>query len=488
MTTERERRSQTVRCLIPHAAAPRVLVVPLWAGGWELPRAEVPQGWWFPDALALVADQVRERLGLRATVLRHLQDNGPDGTGAHLCELEGHDPRWRPPVGSVWTTLEELRARGAAGGEHEAALARWFGERGGTVPVPAIRPPWQRRGWYDAAVAWADGEIARLGGRRTGEPWQIKGAWCGSTLLRLPTSEGDLYLKESYRRPPPEPALVAALAEHWPADVPELVAVDAGDYRMLMRDFGPGRLRGAPVPRWENAARRFAALQAEWAAYLDRWLALGCEDRRPGALPGLLERLLADTPSLGVGRPWGLTGDEVARVRAAVPALADQCASLAAAGVPDSLVQQDFRDGNLAVVEEGAVAGGGYRFVFYDWGDAVVGHPFFCGVRMQDYLHRPYAVRVRGPSGVPAPVVLSATAHRRYVRDAYLEPWTTFAPAAGLRAAFRQARRLNPLWQTLRWWLERRFYEDTSPWGAAAATWAPAGLRRVLSGDALDPD
>jgi hypothetical protein len=156
--------------------------------------------------------------------------------------------------------------------------------------------------------------------------------------------------------------------------------------------------------------------------------------------------------------------------------------------VPDSLVQQDFRDGNVAVVEAGAAPGGGYRFVFYDWGDAVVGHPFFCGVRMQDYLRRPYATRVRGPSGVPAPVVFSAAAHRRYVRDAYLEPWTVFAPATELRATFRLTRRLNPLWQTLRWWLERRFYEDTSPWGVAAATWAPGGLRLVLQGDDLDSD
>lgn len=152
---------------------------------------------------------------------------------------------------------------------------------------------------------------------------------------------------------------------------------------------------------------------------------------------------------------------------------------------------QDFRDGNLAVVaDSGAAAAGGrgYRFVFYDWGDTVVGHPFFCAIRMQDYLRRPYPSPVRGPSGIDTPVVFSAGAHRRYVRDAYLEPWTGFAPAAQLRAAFRLARGLNPLWQTLRWWRELPFYERTSPWAVTAATWAPTDLRRILNGDPFDHD
>jgi hypothetical protein len=49
-----------------------------------------------------------------------------------------------------------------------------------------------------------------------------------------------------------------------------------------------------------------------------------------------------------------------------------------------------------------------------------------------------------------------------------------------LRAAFDLARRLNPLWQTVRWWLEVPYYELTSPWGRDSLTWGPHHVRRLL--------
>jgi pimeloyl-ACP methyl ester carboxylesterase len=490
--------TRSVACLIPHPSELRVLVVQREAGQgkegrggteqkdvWELPHVEIPN-WWIADALGRVSAQVQERLGLRAIVLRHLAEGA-----SVVCELEARDPAWQPPEGSRWASLDDARAAGlaapeAAGAwEHAAALERWFGEQAGTVVIPAIRPAWEYRRWYDGAVAWVDQQIARLGAERTEDALQRKGAWPGSCVLRIPTSQGDFYLKAVYSRSPGEPALVAALAERWPALVPEIVALDTAPERrwMLMRDFGRGWLRRKPMVCWEEAARQFASLQIEAAAELECWLAMGCEDRRASTLPAHLDRLLADVSALGLDKPWGLSRDELEQVQVRLPRLRDLCEELAASGVPDSLVQQDFRDGNVAVVQDPKTAGQTgerCRFVFYDWSDAVVGHPFFCGIRMQDYINQPYQTAVRGPAGLAQPVTFAPAAHRRYVRDAYLEPFTRFAPVADLRRSFQVARTLNPLWQTIRWWLERQYYEDTSPWAASAATWAPDGLREVL--------
>src|SRR5262249_28377723 len=75
---------------------------------------------------------------------------------------------------------------------------------------------------------------------------------------------------------------------------------------------------------------------------------------------------------------------------------------------------------------------GGGRYIFMDWGESCVAHPFFTLV-----------------------VTLRSTAHRLQLmedapqitalRDAYLEPWTRYAARAELLAAFALARRLGML-------------------------------------------
>ncbi|HEU5314490.1 MAG TPA: hypothetical protein VFX49_00135, partial [Chloroflexota bacterium] len=310
---------------------------------------------------------------------------------------------------------------------------------------------------------------------------QIKGAWCGSTLLRLTTTEGRIYLKSAYTRPPGEAQLVAALAARWPDALPDVIAHDATRNLLLMRDFGDGMLRyGAQMSRWENAARGFGALQLACSSHLDEWLAMGCEDRRLPTLMPHFERLLADTPYLWPGHERGLTEEQTAQVRSLLPRLAEMAAQLGASGIPDSLVQQDFRHGNLAVVARPESPDSAFRFVYYDWGDAVVSHPFFSGTRMLDYLGRAFELDVRGPSGLPSRVTYARGAIHRYLRDAYVEPWTALAPARDVRAAFDLARKLNPLWQTVRWWLEIPYYETASPWGRDSLTWGPNHLRRLL--------
>ena len=483
---------QPVWLLVPETetlgtAGARVLVLDDGDGQLRLPRCSLPRGMWVAERVGLLSERATALLGRRTTILRHLVDQGNE----HVCEVELHPERsagWNPTDGRQWATLETLRAlygdTWSAPPERAEAIERWFGEQSGTVSVPAIRPRWERRGWMDEIVAWADAELERRGISRTGEAVPVKGAWSGSAILKLPSTEGDIYLKTAYTRPPGEAALVATLHARWREAVPDVVAWDASRNVMLMRDFGRGGLMGehggAPVARWENAARAFGQVQLECSSHLERWLEMGVEDRRLGTLAGHFQRLMADRPYLWLEHERGLTPEQLAAVEAATPRLMEMVAELDAAGVPASLVQQDFRHGNLAVVPLAAAGERTHRFVFYDWGDAVLSHPFFSGTRMLDYLGKPYEISPVGPSGVPGSVTLSRAAFHRYVRDAYVEPWTALLPAAQLRRAFELAKRLNPLWQTIRWWLEIPYYETTSPWGKDSLTWGPHHLRRVL--------
>jgi hypothetical protein len=127
--------------------------------------------------------------------------------------------------------------------------------------VPPRRAPWERPGWLAGAESWAASRVAESGAAVTGPAQQLKAGWPLSRVLRVPTSAGAVFLTAGNRRPPAEPALVAALAARWPGRVPEVVAADAGRRWMLMRDFGPRLLEGDyddPLPpreRWEAALR-----------------------------------------------------------------------------------------------------------------------------------------------------------------------------------------------------------------------------------------
>jgi hypothetical protein len=189
-------------------AAARVLLLPGGDGqpgrsgvAPNLPCLSLPRGTWVPEGVASLSAQAEARLGVRTTVLRHLLDLG----GSHVCEAEIHAAEWSPPPGSRWVTLAELRmvCGNEWAGQHEAAEAieRWFGEQSGALPVPPIRPAWERRGWLDEMLAWADPALARAGVPRTGRPVTVKGAWSGSAILRLPTAFGQYFLKAGYTRP-----------------------------------------------------------------------------------------------------------------------------------------------------------------------------------------------------------------------------------------------------------------------------------------------
>jgi hypothetical protein len=436
-----------------------VLLLPL-GRGWAPPRLEHRSGW-FAYAAEEVRRELRERLGAEVTALRHLQDEPFD-----VCEVESHAPGWAMPAVARWVGPEELDRLELAEPRLRPLLARWLAER--SRPPPPTRPPWERPGWFAEASAWLDAQLDRLGRTPTGPTEQVKAAWSWSCILRRPTEQGWVYLKASYPKPPGELTVVELLAERWAGNLPRLLAADRARGWMLMEAFAEPdpeerTERALVVAEWRAALRRFAEIQIASAPEVERWLAVGCADLRPERVVAHLERIIGGARPGPANDGQALTEADAAAARALLPALRRDWARLAELGVPPAIVQMDFREGNF--VRDG----GG--FVYFDWADTVVAHPFLGPARCLDYVStRP------GAEG-------QAAAVRRAVRAGYLAPWRALLPSRRLAEAFDLVAALNPSFQAVRWELERRHVEPGTPWGLIVVRAVNDFLLRMLRDD-----
>src|SRR5438105_14679339 len=110
-----------------------------------------------------------------------------------------------------------------------------------TEPANVDRLPWVQPDWLAGATAWIDARLREHRLTRIGELEQPHVRWW-STVMRVPTSDGDLWFKANAGVHAFEAALLAILERVRPGFVPELVASDPELGWLLMRDGG-ARLR-----------------------------------------------------------------------------------------------------------------------------------------------------------------------------------------------------------------------------------------------------
>ncbi|MEZ4770917.1 MAG: phosphotransferase [Caldilineales bacterium] len=297
----------------------------------------------------------------------------------------------------------------------------------------ASQPPWTQADWLERAVAWISAELARLDIAAAGDieqphvrPW--------STVLRVPTADGAVYFKACTPLLAYEPALVEMLYRAHPDQIPRVLATDPEQGWMLMVDGGT-RLREViradrDLNHWERLLPRYAEMQIDLAGRTEQLLALGAPDRRPAALARLAGQLLENPDVLLVGKSDGMSPETYRKLRGLTPAIADQCRQLADCGVPPSLNHGDLHDANIFI--------DGDDYLLFDWGDSSVSHPFF-------------SLRTAFVSVEISLQLAEGAPEFDRLRDAYLEPWTRFLPAAALRSTFALASRLSPLCSALSW-------------------------------------
>jgi hypothetical protein len=243
---------------------------------------------------------------------------------------------------------------------------------------------------------------------------------------------GDLYFKAMLPACGFEAALSATLYDLAPRAIPQVLAWDAGRGWLLLADGGASfrgvQPEGDGLARWQEMLRQLADLQRV-AAATERLVAAGCPDRRLSRLPALYAELVDDEDSLLLGRPGGVTPEEHGRLRALQPEVERMCDELASSGPAETLHHDDLGPGNVLVAPDG-------RFVFFDWGDVAVTHPFCSAFIPLRWARLVYHL---------------STAALDQLRDAYLSRWPEYGPPQRQRAAFAIAHRLGALHRALTW-------------------------------------
>ena len=279
-------------------------------------------------------------------------------------------------------------------------------------------PAWTDPDWLSEAHGWIEERADELRLRVTGaieqphvRPW--------STVLRVPTTGGDVWFKANGPTEAYEAGVVSVLAGRRPDCVPDLLAADLERGWMLVADGGE-RLREVvarerDLGRWLDVLPLYAGLQIDLVDHAGELLTLGTPDRRLATLSdqyeGLLDRL---EPS---------SVPEIDRLRKLTPGVREMCDELAAYGIPETIQHDDLHDGQV-FVRDG-------RYLLFDWGDSVVSHPFFTmSVTLEGVLSW-------GLDDIEGSVDTTP------FRDAYLGPFERYAPRADLEAALAIALRLG---------------------------------------------
>jgi hypothetical protein len=450
-----------LRWVVAHPHRPEVLLARR-DGALVLPETERPGQVWTADP-AEVLPALVELLGADALLLDCLDDDQDPAARVQRATLLAvpRGARPAPPEGMAWVGRAGLAGVAAGGPATDAAVAARVVEALERGPGGDPGQPWAARGWFAEAEGWLRSTMDGLGRPVTGTVRQAR-VWRLSCVLRAPTTGGDVWFKANTTSPlfVNEGVVMGHLAGLFPGQVPAPLAVEPDRGWMVLADFGEEVGWEAPLEVVEEVARTYAGMQVAAAGHVGRLLDAGCLDRRLDRLAAQAQAWLpaveatAELP--GIDAATWLSGDEQAGLRAAVPRVQVRCAELAGYAVPPSLVHGDLHLSN--------VARGPAGYLFFDWTDACVAHPFLDlatirrGTAFTDPTHEDEL--------------------RERLRQAYLPAWASFEPPARLARAFELAAPLGALHQAVSY----RSLATRPPMDPHMAQSTAWWLRQVLAG------
>jgi hypothetical protein len=296
-----------------------------------------------------------------------------------------------------------------------------------------IRPYWSHDNWFEDASSWLHTALAAADpGYTINGPIERFFASTTSSILRVPTTRGVLYLKESAPLFHYEPALTATISHIAPAHSPHVLLIDKERCYTLMEDVGPTLKERTQKHRdlqlWLRTMPVYAQFQAAMTAHTALLKAWGCPDRSLSRIPMLFNTVLTDTQTLLVGQPGGISATELDRLYAFKPQLVALCQELASYGIPETLHHDDLTAGNVAIDDQ--------RTLFFDWAESAITHPFcslFIFLRVARYIFE------------------FDEDELARIHDTYLQAWTGYHPLPALHRAFELAQRLAILSRALTW-------------------------------------
>lgn len=192
-----------------------------------------------------------------------------------------------------------------------------------------------------------------------------------SYVVRLATSDGYIYLKQTPELFALEPTIIQTLRNQFHAPVPKVIAHNAELNCFLMKDAGKP-LRTILKQRFDEALlckaiNQFTSLQIAVAGSVDVFLNIGVPDYRLDKLPGLYKELISKKDLLAAE---GLSEVENSKLEALLPKVSILCKKLSDYSIKQTIVQPDFNDNNTLIDSVSNIT-------IIDLGEIVISHPFF---------------------------------------------------------------------------------------------------------------
>jgi hypothetical protein len=303
--------------------------------------------------------------------------------------------------------------------------------------------------WFADAVGWLDAELAGRRERRTGDLAVVRSRPWG-TVLHADSTLGPLWFKACAPATAFEVPLYVVVQRVAPAHVLEPVAVDVGRSWAVLPDGGPMLAdeadRDVVMARLVDVLPRYAELQIALAPHVDELLAIGLTDMGPARLPERFEQAL-EVVSAYLDRR-GTEGERAtyAGLVELRPWVAESSSRLASMPGGLSLDHNDLHAWNVFYAERD----GRLDVRFYDWGDAVVAHPFASMMIGLGWLTGMWQVDRHDPRLLRA-------------RDAYLEPFGFLGPRAELVETLELSCRLGEIARALVWARALGEYGERAP-------------------------
>lgn len=259
---------------------------------------------------------------------------------------------------------------------------------GASVPCMPHQPPvprplgpdaegqWVRRWtspeWTQIADAWVGCRLAEYGRRISGEPVTYRARFW-SVVRCYPSDEGLVWFKENNPGHRFEAGLAAALARLAPDDVVVPIAVDRERGWLLTDDQGT-TLSHPDVGNQSTrctVVRALARLQCALLGHLEVAEHPGLVELAPSAAGGRVRAVARGWAALQPGHPLRPEPDVLERAELAADVLDRRTASLSDA-VPLDLELNDVYAANVFADR----STGALRLRFFDFGNAIWGHPF----------------------------------------------------------------------------------------------------------------
>ena len=259
-------------------------------------------------------------------------------------------------------------------------------------------------------LEWIDERLAEAGKHRTGDPVEHSvRPW--AAVLRVPTDGGDVWLKAPAAGTAFEVPLYELLAEIAPERVLVPLGVDTERGWVLLPDGGEPFGENIDAAELTRALRAYGAMQRELSPHVGRLLDFGLADMRPQVMAQRFDEALEL-----------ISGEGMDRVAALRDTYRSWCERLVASRVPASIDHNDLHAWNILAGER-----------FYDWGDAVVAHPFASMLGGLGYSPLE-------PDELPV------------VRDAYLEAFSDLGDHADLVEELETACRVAKVARAFTWY------------------------------------